>query len=109
MLWALVWIVLGTAAVVVLGLLVRRDVKAVVALLRDLATASEQLGRVSAAASERAATSPTPGVHLPAALGGLRAAESELRRYLDWPSGACRPPSREDGRTMQQQRPPLEV
>jgi hypothetical protein len=38
-LWALVWIVLGVGALAVLGLLVRRDVRAVIALLRDLAAA----------------------------------------------------------------------
>ena len=116
MLWALVWTVLGVAALVGLGLLVRRDVKAVVALLRELAAASEQLARVSAAAaagptdpSGSPATSEAPGVHLPAALGGLRCAEAELRRYLDWPIGARDARRPGDGRTMLQQRPPLEV
>ncbi|NIZ92696.1 hypothetical protein [Kineococcus rubinsiae] len=123
MLWALVWTVLGLAALAVLGLLVRRDVKAALALLRELAAASEQLARVSAATGRddstgpvdgsgptgRPVTSEAPGVHLPAALGGLRAAEAELRRWLDWPIGARDARGPGDGRTMLEQRPPLEV
>jgi len=119
-LWALAWIVLGVGALVVLGLLVRRDVKALLALLRELAAASEQLARVSAAAAQRSRPAPSPadgapvpagppGVHLPAALGGLHAAEAELRRWLDWPNGAGDARSAGDGRTMHEQRPPLEV
>jgi len=112
-LWALVWTVLGLAALAVLGLLVRRDVKAALALLRELAAASEQLARVSAATgpgpSGAPVTSEAPGVHLPAALGGLRAAEAELRRWLDWPIGARDARGPGDGRTMLEQRPPLEV
>lgn len=120
MLWALVWTVLALGSLVVLGLLVRRDVKALLALLRELAAASEQLARVSAAAAARSepvrspadgapVTSRPSGVHLPAALGGLRAAEAELRRWLDWPIGARDARSAGDGRTMHEQRPPLEV
>jgi hypothetical protein len=119
-LWALAWTVLALSALAVLGLLVRRDVKAALALLRELAAASEQLARVSAATGERSrpprapagappATSTSPGVHLPAALGGWRAAEAELRRWLDWPIGAGDARSAGDGRTMHEQRPPLEV
>jgi len=124
-LWALVWTVLALGALVVLGLLARRDVKALLALLRELAAASEQLDRVSAAAAARSepvrsepvrspadgapVASRPSGVHLPAALGGLRAAEAELRRWLDWPIGARDARSAGDGRTMHEQRPPLEV
>ena len=83
--WVLVWTVLGVAALAVLVLLVRRVVRSLLALLRELTAASDQLAHLGAATDGVGARATSSAAPLPSALAGPGAAGTELRRWLHWP------------------------